>query len=176
MACRCDVNAAKRPGHEQGSANAPKGQGGLEAMALTAYQERSAVHVNAGQMEIRLAVTLEEVQAAQALRYRIFYEEMSAKPTADMARIGRDFDHFDQFCDHLLVIDRALGPDTVVATYRLLRREAAQRCGSFYTADEYAIDLLLAASDAFAHPGEIEHGDHVRCPCASGRHADSPSR
>ena len=100
-------------------------------MALTAYQERSAVHVNAGQMEIRLAETPEEVQAAQALRYHIFYEEMSAKPTPEMARIKRDFDHFDQFCDHLLVIDRPLGPGTVVATYRLLRREAAQRCGRF---------------------------------------------
>jgi len=35
---------------------------------------RSAVHVTAGQMEIRLAEAPEEVQAAQALRYRIFYE------------------------------------------------------------------------------------------------------
>jgi len=149
MACRCDENAAKRPGREQGSANAPKGQGGLEAMALTAYQEGSAVHVTAGQMEIRLAEAPEEVQAAQALRYRIFYEEMSTKPSAEMARIRRDFDSFDQFCDHLLVIDRGLGPGTVVATYRLLRREGAQRCGRFYTADEYAIDRLLAT------PGEI---------------------
>ena len=79
-------------------------------MALTAYQEGSAVHVTAGQMEIRLAEAPEEVQAAQALRYRIFYEEMSAKPSAEMARIRRDFDFFDQFCDHLLVIDRGLGP------------------------------------------------------------------
>lgn len=118
-------------------------------MALTAYRERSAVHVNAGQMEVRLAECAAEVEAAQALRYRVFHEEMGAKPTPEMARMGRDFDLFDQFCDHLIVIDHGRAPDAVVATYRLLRREAAARCGRFYTADEYAIDMLLAV------PGEV---------------------
>lgn len=135
-------------------------------MALTAYQERSAVHVNAGQMEIRLAECVAEVEAAQALRYRVFYEEMSAKPTAEMAIARRDFDHFDQCCDHLIVIDRDHGPDTVVATYRLLRREAAARCGRFYTADEYVIDLLLAT------PGEVLE---LGRSCVDARYRNRPT-
>ena len=126
-----------------------KGKGGVTEVALTAYQERSAVHVRAGQMEIRLAQSVAEVEAAQALRYRVFCEEMSAKPTPEMARARRDFDLFDQFCDHLIVIDRDQEPHAVVATYRLLRRDGAARCGRFYTADEYAIDMLLAT------PGEV---------------------
>jgi putative hemolysin len=118
-------------------------------MALTAYQERAAVHVHAGQMEIRLAESAAEIEAAQALRYRVFYEEMSAEPTPEMARARRDFDAFDAYCDHLIVLDRARGAGGVIATYRLMRRQAAARCGRFYTADEYEIGRLLAI------PGEI---------------------
>ena len=33
-----------------------------------------------GSLEARLAVSDAEVEAAQALRYRIFYEEMAARP------------------------------------------------------------------------------------------------
>jgi len=117
-------------------------------MALTAYQDNSPVRVTAGQMEIRLAESMAEVEAAQALRYRIFYEEMSARPTAEMAGLGRDFDAFDEFCDHLIVIDRdrGAGQDGVVATYRLLRRAAASRCGKFYSADEFDISKLTAVA------------------------------
>jgi L-ornithine Nalpha-acyltransferase len=118
-------------------------------MALTAYQDSSPVRLDAGQMEIRLAESTAEVEAAQALRYRIFYEEMSAKPTAEMARARRDFDAFDEFCDHLIVIDRArgaAGQAGVVATYRLLRRAPAARCGRFYSADEFDISRLTAGA------------------------------
>jgi putative hemolysin len=118
-------------------------------MALTAYQDRAAVHVHAGELEIRLAQSPAEIEAAQALRYRVFYEEMSAQPTPEMARARRDVDGFDAYCDHLIVLDRGLGSGSVVATYRLLRRAAAARCGRFYTADEYEIGLLLAL------PGEV---------------------
>jgi putative hemolysin len=135
-------------------------------MALTAYQERSAVQVHAGQLEIRLAESPAEVEAAQALRYRVFYEEMSARPTPEMARARRDFDAFDVYCDHLIVIDRGLGAGGVVATYRLLRRVAAARCGRFYTADEYQIDRLLAA------PGEVLE---LGRSCVDARYRNRPT-
>jgi putative hemolysin len=118
-------------------------------MALTAYQDRAAVHVHAGELEIRLAEGPGEIEAAQALRYRVFYEEMNARPTPEMARARRDADGFDAYCDHLIVLDRGLPAGSVVATYRLLRRAAAARCGRFYTADEYEIGRLLAL------PGEV---------------------
>jgi putative hemolysin len=41
----------------------------------------------AGDFEVRLARDEAEVEAAQALRYKVFYEEMTAKPTPDMAAI-----------------------------------------------------------------------------------------
>jgi putative hemolysin len=61
-----------------------------------------------GALEVRLAETDIEVEAAQRLRYRVFYEEMSALPSPGMREARRDFDRFDEVCDHLLVIDRSL--------------------------------------------------------------------
>ena len=93
-------------------------------MAMAQVAGLKPVELLAGDIELRLAENEDEIRAAQALRYRIFYEEMSAEPTAEMSRLRRDFDSFDDYCDHLLVIDRALpaGPRRVVGTYRLLRR------------------------------------------------------
>lgn len=99
-----------------------------------------------GQLELRFATTPEEIDAAQALRYRVFFEEMGATPSAEARRSRRDRDRFDDYCDHLLVIDpaRGEGSDGVVGTYRLLRRSVAERRGGFYTETEFDIAPLLA--------------------------------
>ncbi len=108
-----------------------------------------------GALEVRLARSAPEIDAAQAVRYRVFYEEMSATPDAETSARKRDFDRFDEICDHLLVVDHSLAPDgegaggelppeAVVGCYRLLRQEVAEREGGFYTAGEYDIAPLLA--------------------------------
>ena len=103
-----------------------------------------------GSLEVRLAQTAEEVDAALALRYRVFYEEMGAKPTPAMAARKRDFDDFDEHCDHLLVIDHMRkDKNPVIGTYRLIRRDAAKRAGRFYSSGEYDITPLIQ------YPGEI---------------------
>lgn len=97
-----------------------------------------AVH---GALEVRIAETEYEIEAAQRLRYRVFYEEMSAIPTPQMREQRRDFDRYDEFCDHMLVVDREArdeqGEPAVVGTYRLLRGEVAARHGGYYTSSEY---------------------------------------
>ncbi len=102
-------------------------------------------------LEVRLAADDSEIDAAQALRYRVFYDEMAARPSPEAARARRDMDAYDPFCDHLLVIDhaRGAGPESVVGTYRLIRRHAAERAGGFYTSDEYDISALVD------YPGEV---------------------
>jgi putative hemolysin len=102
--------------------------------------------VRAGNLEVRLAATVQEVDAAQALRYRVFYDEMGAKPSPEALVSRRDRDRFDEYCDHLLVIDhgRGSGSEAIVGTYRLLRRSIAERQGGFYTATEFDITPLLA--------------------------------
>lgn len=102
----------------------------------------------AGSLQVRLAQSPEEVDAAQALRYRVFYEEMNAHASPEMAASKRDFDRFDAHCDHLLVIDhdRPPGLERVVGTYRLLRRSVAEAHDGFYSTSEYDISPLLAQS------------------------------
>jgi len=111
----------------------------------------AAVDVRFESWQVRLAADAAEIDAAQALRYRVFYEEMGAKPSPEMAQRRRDFDEFDAICDHLLVIDhaRGVGASAVVGTYRLIRREMAARKGGFYSAGEYDLGKIPE------HPGEI---------------------
>jgi putative hemolysin len=111
--------------------------------------EQWPVLATAGALEVRLAETETEVEAAQRLRYQVFYEEMSAVPSPAMREHRRDFDHFDKYCDHVLVADRATvddeGQPLVVGTYRLMRESDAGKAGGFYTAGEYNISRLLAS-------------------------------
>ena len=96
-----------------------------------------------GGVEVRVSRDPADIAAAQALRYRVFYQEMMAVPSAAMASSGRDFDDFDAVCDHVLVIDhRRPAEDAVVGTYRLLRQEIAERAGDFYSAGEYDLSVL----------------------------------
>jgi len=101
----------------------------------------------AGALEVRLAETDAEVEQAQRLRYHIFYEEMAAVPSDEMRAQRRDFDKFDEVCDHLLVVDRAAhsddGQPLVVGTYRLTRDVDAARAGGFYTAGEFDMSKML---------------------------------
>lgn len=118
-------------------------------MAPDASLTRWPVLAVLGPLEVRVAETEAEIEAAQQLRYRVFYEEMNAVPCEQMRRERRDFDRFDEFCDHLLVVDRkapdVLGQASVVGTYRLMRSEQAAKAGGFYTAGEFDIAPMLAA-------------------------------
>ncbi len=104
-----------------------------------------------GNLGVRLATSAAEIDAIQALRYRIFYDEMGASPDPQSAAARRDRDAFDPVADHLLVVDHEIGPgpEGIVGTYRMLRRDAAARLGRFYSADEYDIGAMLA------FPGEV---------------------
>ncbi len=118
-----------------------------EAGPFEGRLEQWPVLATSGPLEVRLAETEGEVEQAQRLRYTVFYEEMSAIPSAQMRDAGRDFDKFDDVCDHLLVVDRdahdADGQPLVVGTYRLTREHDAARVGGFYTAGEYDIARML---------------------------------
>src|SRR5260370_26805133 len=115
------------------------------AETATAHLGGRIVDIRSGPLQVRLAETAADIDAAQALRYRIFYERLGAQPMPEMVRRRRDFDRFDGDCDHLLVLDHTLGTgaQAIVGTYRLIRRETAARLGGFYSADAYHIAPLL---------------------------------
>lgn len=108
-----------------------------------------------GSLEVRLARGASEIWRAQRLRYRVFYQEMSAKPDAVSRMFRRDADRFDAACDHLLVIDHAARgrfggvKPKIVGTYRLMRQGAATRLGGFYTQGEFDLAPMIAR-----HPGK----------------------
>lgn len=99
--------------------------------------------LNAGPIEVRIARTKEEIIAAQKLRYKVFYEELQAKPSPEMAEEKRDFDDFDLICDQLLAFDTTKsGDDAVIATYRLLREEKVDSIHDFYSFQEFDLSNL----------------------------------
>jgi putative hemolysin len=105
-----------------------------------------------GTLEVRLARSRDEVKAAQQLRYHVFYEEMSAKPSLLQKLTRRDKDGFDRYCDHLLVVDTSRGgplSQQIVGTYRLMLPEGAKMAGSYYTEQEFQIAPMIAR-----HPGK----------------------
>lgn len=92
-----------------------------------------------GSYTVGCATTADELREAQKLRYKVFYEELSAHSDSD-AHI--DADRFDAICDHLIVTH---AEDGIVGTYRLLRQDIAEQHGGFYTASEFDIDRLIAS-------------------------------
>lgn len=103
-----------------------------------------------GNLKVKVAETPEEVIAAQKLRYRIFVGEIGAHPTPDMQVEERDFDEFDLYCDHMLVIAiDAEGKEEIVGTYRLLRASRMKEIGRYYSEDEFDVSALKKL------PGEL---------------------
>lgn len=100
--------------------------------------------IRAGNLAVHIASDHAEIEAAQALRYRVFYDEMGGTPSDEVRSLKRDFDIFDSCCDHLLVLDYDLpkSGDQVVGTYRLLRRSAMKALGYFYSESEFDISAI----------------------------------
>jgi L-ornithine Nalpha-acyltransferase len=118
---------------------------GMMRMAWRRFNQSAAPLGRLGSLEVRLARSGDEVKQAQRLRYRIFYEEMSAVANVRATFFGRDADPYDKFCDHLVVLDHdAVGAPEIVGTYRLLRQEIAEKKKGFYSAGEFQIGNLVA--------------------------------
>jgi len=96
-----------------------------------------------GSLVVRLARSKAEIRAAQALRYKVFYEEMAAKPSAAIRALQRDKDHYDRFCDHLLVIEQDGQSEEIVGTYRLLLPENVDAAGGYYSQSEFNLQAVL---------------------------------
>lgn len=105
-------------------------------------QKQRELHIASGRYEVLLAQTVEEVEAAQSLRYKVFNEELGEGLKASQ-KYHLDVDKYDEQCDHLLVIDRR--NDKVIGTYRLQCYSYAQKYHGYYTEDEFDLSLLLGS-------------------------------
>ena len=97
----------------------------------------------AGRYSVRFAQTDAEVHAAQALRYRVFYEEKKGRPTDLMRLEQRDMDEWDEAGFHVIVLDhKAKEQPAVVGTLRLFFNECLKPNQQFYTEGAFNLDSL----------------------------------
>jgi putative hemolysin len=91
-------------------------------------------------LQVCWARHLEQLRAAQRLRYQVFADEMGARLNSALA--GHDIDRYDDFCEHLLVMDAQ--QQRVIGTYRVLTPAQARRAGSIYSDNEFDLTPLCA--------------------------------
>ncbi len=89
-------------------------------------------------LSVGFARTPQVLRAAQALRWRVFAEELGARLAS--REPGIDQDIFDAHCRHLVVRDDDTGD--VVGTYRLLPPDSARRVGCYYAETEFDLTRL----------------------------------
>ena len=89
-------------------------------------------------LQVTLASSASEILAAQKLRWRVFADEMGAR--LNPRSPGIDQDHFDAYCQHLIVRDEAQG--RIVGTYRILSPANARKIGGYYTENEFDLTRL----------------------------------
>jgi len=99
--------------------------------------------IAAGNLELAVARTAEELEALQRLRYAVFSEEMSA--VFPDAADGIDADDYDPWCEHLMVREQASG--RVVGTYRLLTPVNAAHVGGYYSESLFDLSGLGSRRD-----------------------------
>ncbi len=117
----------------------------INAPELRADADAGEVIARAGTMDVRMATSSGDIEAAQRLRFEVFFEEMGARSVQSVGGARIDKDRFDEVCDHLIVVDHGENGEAsqVVGTYRLLMQNVAERTGGFYSANEFDIAPLL---------------------------------
>jgi len=92
------------------------------------------IRAEVGNYRLHLAQTREERDAACRLRFRVFNVELG-EGLESSYETGLDTDRFDEFCEHLIVEDKA--SRRVVGTYRMQSGATAAQHLGYYSAQEF---------------------------------------
>ena len=95
---------------------------------------KPCIFAEVGRYRLRLAQSADEREAAYRLRFRVFNIELG-EGLERSYETGIDTDHFDDFCEHLLVEDKNDG--RVVGTYRMQSGSMAALNRGYYSAQEF---------------------------------------
>jgi putative hemolysin len=126
----------------------------MEGHFLNIHQPSCDVLGARSDLSVRLTRSSHEVAIAQALRFRVFYEELNAVADQISSDLRLDADRFDAFCDHIIVVRQTSGiaderfrvdDGEMVGTYRLLRQSIAAENGGFYAQGEFDVTPLLVS-------------------------------
>jgi putative hemolysin len=102
-----------------------------------------------GSIQTSWARHQDEVRSAQRLRYDVFALEMGARLNTPIPL--HDVDHFDDYCEHLLV--RSTETGEVIGTYRALTPTQAVRAGGAYSETEFDLAPLHALRPSMVELG-----------------------
>ncbi len=103
-----------------------------------------------GRYELSLADQIDDVRAAQRLRFEVFNLELH-EGLAEAFLTGLDADEFDEVCDHLIVRERASG--AVIGTYRLQTGRSAGLHRGYYSAREFNFHPYESAREQLVELG-----------------------
>lgn len=98
-----------------------------------------------GSLEVRLTKNERDIRAAQSLRYKIFVDEMGVTLSPSAMALELDFDTYDKYCEHFILLDTNIVGGTseqIIGTYRILRQQVANRHNGFYSQNEFDIAEL----------------------------------
>lgn len=100
----------------------------------------------AGDFEVRLSKSADDLRAVQRLRYDVFVRELGASGPRLDHDLEIEADAFDAYSEHLMVLDRRRGADLasqLVGVYRMMSQAGAEDAGGFYTASEFDLAPLV---------------------------------
>lgn len=89
------------------------------------------------------------IRQAQALRYRVFSEEMGAELETTIP--AHDSDRFDEYCHHVLIFETAT--NRVIGCTRILTSQYIQEIGGFYSESEFDLSEILSLQGQFMEIG-----------------------
>jgi len=128
-----------------------------EAYPRHAIAVPPGVH-RSGRYAVRFATSVEDLRAAQRLRFEVFNVELR-EGLSDSYATGLDIDAYDRRCHHLLVLEESSGK--VVGTYRLMISELTHG-QPFYTESEFDLGGI---------PDQVlRHGAEVGRACVAKEH------
>src|SRR5215510_10011885 len=107
---------------------------------MTTIQTTDSPLVRTSTLEVKLATSLAEIDRAMRLRFEVFNLELQEGLRSSYDK-GYDSDPYDAYCDHLIV--KEIASDSVVGTYRLLRKSRAEKQIGFYSENEFDLSNLL---------------------------------
>ena len=111
-----------------------------------------------GRYSVRLAQTVEDVRAAQRLRYRSFIAGRGA-PEEGARAAGLDADDLDTVCDHMLVEERRTG--ALVCCFRMLPLSDGSQLARSYSSRYYDLSALADYPQPMVEMGRFcVHADH----------------
>jgi putative hemolysin len=106
--------------------------------------------VVAGHYVVAFARSTSEIEASQALRYRVLFKEGNGQVTPEMEKLGREVDQWDEYAYHVIVTDTKR--DKVVGCMRLVSTEKLPAGQKTYTEQYFDLSGLRKKFD---HPLEL---------------------